>query len=175
MLPRAAARAVAMAVAEAPPGAGPGQWLGQSEASQRLGWHLERLKAAARRGRLQRRKGNAGQWLVYVPDSMLPVAAQGDATGGDSGDSRHAQGDDSGTATGAPWADLVAELRHENVGLWKELADERAARAKAEGRAEALSTALEREAADVAQLRGELTEARKPVLVRLLEALRRRN
>src|SRR5689334_11147255 len=121
MLPGATARAVAMAAAEAPPGAGPGQWLGQSEAARRLGWHLERLKAAARRGRLQRRKGNAGQWLVYVPDSMLPVAAQGDGQGDLVTAQGSDSGDDSGAALGAPWAELLERATRAEGELAAEL------------------------------------------------------
>src|SRR4051812_20051424 len=70
---------------ESPASAGPGQWLGQSEAASRLGWRLERLRAAARRGRLHRRKGNTGQWLVFVPDELTARTGQGGGQGTDSG------------------------------------------------------------------------------------------
>ena len=66
---------------ESAAGAEPGQWLGQTEAATRLGWHLERVRAAARRGRLQRQKGNAGQWLIFVPDRLAAGAGQGDGQG----------------------------------------------------------------------------------------------
>src|SRR3954469_16602019 len=95
-----------------------GQWLTQSEAAARLGWHLERLKAAARRGRLQRRKNNRGEWQVFLPDDRLPGAAQGNGMG----ETPPAHGSDTGgavgVAQGAPWAGLVTDLRHENAGLW---------------------------------------------------------
>jgi len=131
-----------------------GQWLPQPEAASRLGWHLEKLKSAARRGRFQRRKGNRGEWLVLVP-AELP--AEPDHVG-DQVDSHAA------TEALAELRDEVAELR-ERAG-------------HAEGQVAAMSTAmsdlrqtLEHERAKLA---AELAEARKPALVRLLEAFRRR-
>src|SRR3954465_9126795 len=106
-------------------GAQPGQWLGQTEAAARLGWHLERLKSAARRGKLMRRKGNAGQWLVFVPDTMPPGSDHAGDLGGD-----HA--DDLGMA------EALAELR-------EELTEAKVAAAHAAGQVTALSAALERE------------------------------
>src|SRR5689334_14168916 len=146
MLPGATARAVAMAAAEAPPGAGPGQWLGQSEAARRLGWHLERVRAAARRGRLQRRKGNAGQWLIFVPDRLAAGADRGSSQGAD-------PAYDSVDALGA--AGLVAGLRDELADLHG-----------------AVPEAAERARAD--RLEAALAEARRPLLLRLLDGLRRR-
>jgi hypothetical protein len=59
----------------AEPAAWSERWLTQSEAASRLGWQLERVRSAARRGQLQRRKNNAGQWLVLVTPEL---AAQPD-------------------------------------------------------------------------------------------------
>jgi chromosome segregation ATPase len=134
-----------------------GQWLTQSEAAARLGWHLEKLKSAARRGRFQRRKGNRGEWLVLVP-AELPTEPD---HAGDQVD------DHAATEALTELRDEVAELR-ERAG-------------HAEGQVAAMSTAmsdlrqtLEHERAERAKLAAELAEARKPALVRLLEAFRRR-
>ena len=129
-------------------GAQPGQWLGQTEAAARLGWHLERLKSAARRGKLMRRKGNAGQWLVFVPDTMPPEPDQG-------GD--HA--DDQGMA------EALAELR-------EELTEAKVAAAHAAGQVAALSAALTREQQRADQLQAALDRERTPLLVRLVRATR---
>src|SRR3954451_16519142 len=64
----------------AEPTAGPEQWLTVSEAASRLGWHPERVKSALRRGRLQARKNNAGQWVGLVPPAV-PDRANGSAAG----------------------------------------------------------------------------------------------
>ena len=139
----------------------PGQWLSQSEAAARLGWHLERLKSAARRGKLRRRKGNRDEWLVFVPDEMLTEPPT---------DADHAN--DNAGDNAVTWA--MAELR-------EELTEALTRAAHAEGRVTAmlervadLAAALEHERAERAKLAVELAEARKPVLVRLIEALRRR-
>jgi hypothetical protein len=166
-------------VTESSAGEEPGQWLGQTEAAARLGWHLERVRAAARRGRLQRRKGNAGQWLIFVPDRLTAGADRGNGQGGD-------PADDSGDALGA--GGLAVDLRDELADLHGAVAEaiERAIRAegraaRAEGELAVKDTlvaelremaATERARAD--RLEAALAEARKPALVRLLEAIRRR-
>jgi hypothetical protein len=141
----------------AEPETGPGQWLTQSEAASRLGWHVERIKSAARRGRLQRRKNNQGQWLVLVTPEL---AAELD----------HAVD----MADDHAMAGLVAELR-------EELTEAKVAAALADGKAAALLETLldlrhglEHERAERAKLTAELAEARKGWLERLLEALRGR-
>lgn len=139
----------------------PGQWLTQTEAAARLGWHVERVKSAARRGRLQRRKNNHGQWMVLIPPDLLAEPAQA---------ADHAAGHADDIAV----AGALAELR-------EELTEARAAAALADGKVTAmlsamsdLRQALEHERAERAKLAAELAEARKPVLLRLVEALRRR-
>jgi chromosome segregation ATPase len=146
-----------------------GQWLTQSEAATRLGWHVERVKSAARRGHLQRRKNNQGQWLVLITSEL--ATKPGNAGGQVRVEPDHA---DDNVMT---WA--IAELR-------EELTEARVAAAHAEGKAEAMSAALsdlrqtlEHERAERAKLAAELAEAHarasKGWLERLLEAVRRRS
>src|SRR3954452_21406735 len=89
-----------------------GSWLTLSEAAARTGRHIDALRAMARRGKLERQRGNRGEWLVRVPVS-LPPAGSGVALGDDSGA-----------------AEVLAELRDEVTEL-------RVALARAETQAEA--------------------------------------
>src|SRR3954470_24156468 len=61
-----------------------GPWLTLSEAAARSGRHIDALRAMARRGKLERRRGNAGQWLVRLPES-LPQDDSGNDHANDSG------------------------------------------------------------------------------------------
>src|SRR3954447_14490087 len=106
-----------------------GSWLTLSEAAARSGRHIDALRAMARRGKLERRKGNAGQWLVRLPEA-LPQD-----------DSGIAHGDDSGMA------EVAAELR-------EELAELRVALARAETQAEAAKAVA---AAEVEAMRRQAT------------------
>ena len=45
-------------------------WLTISEAAERSGRKIDAMRALVRRGRLPRRKGNRGEWLVQLPESM---------------------------------------------------------------------------------------------------------
>jgi hypothetical protein len=136
------------------------EWLTLTAAAQRLGWHPRKVESRARRERWPRRaanRGRAGEYLV--PAELLagtaettPPAAEPDV------------------ANPAELARLRVELAEVRAAY--ALALERAA--KAEGRAEVLDAALVRELATMAELRRELAEARKPTLLRLLEAIRRR-
>src|SRR3712207_5208365 len=65
-------------------GAAEQPWLTLTEAAIRTGRHIDALRAMVRWGKLERRKGNAGQWLVRLPKSW----AEAD------------QGNDSGSAAG---------------------------------------------------------------------------
>src|SRR3954454_19431367 len=116
---------------------GPGRWLSQSEAADRLGWRLERVRSAARRGRLQRRKDNRSEWLVFVPDDLSARADMASSSADDQGPS---SADDQGMA------ELLAELR-------AELAEERAARAEAGERAARAAGELVAKEALIAELR----------------------
>src|SRR5689334_17713492 len=138
----------------AEPTAEPGTWLTVSEATSRLAWHPDRMKSAIRRGRIQARKNNAGKWLVLVPPDLVGTVPDTPADPGYDTD--------------------LADMRD---ALTR--AVERAARA--EGRAEAmlatvsdLRQALEHERQEKAALAAELRELRRPLLLRILDGLRRR-
>ena len=148
-----------------------GPWLTLSEAAARSSRHIDALRAMARRGKLERRRGNAGQWLVRLPEA-LPQD-----------DSGNAHADDSGLA------EVVAELREEvaelRVALARAETQAEATKAVAAAEVEAMrrQTAAELAARDAvtAELRARgdrleaaLAEARRPWLARVLEALRRR-
>lgn len=132
-------------------------WLTLSEAAERSGLNREALRARARRGLVASRKGNSGEVLVQVPAGLL------------AGDGRAEAGPPAGG--GQDMADLTADLQAEVSELRVALARAEAGRdaAKATAAAEALAT---REVVDL--LKAQLAETRKPALVRLLEALRRR-
>jgi septal ring factor EnvC (AmiA/AmiB activator) len=157
----------------ATPTAAPGTWLTLSETSSRLGWHLNKVKSAVRRGRLQARKNNAGNRLVLVPATLLEAASD----------------DTADVATGMAEDDVSGDA---TAALLEALGNARERAARADGRAEALLAAVselrethaaersrleqllavERTRAD--RLEAALLEARKPTLLRLLEAFRRR-
>src|SRR3954454_7380295 len=89
-----------------------GPWLTLSEAAARSGRHIDALRAMTRRGKLERRRGNRGEWLVRLPESMPQD------------DSGNAHADASGLT------EVVAELREEVTEL-------RVALARAETQAQA--------------------------------------
>src|SRR3954471_10339291 len=146
-------------------------WLTLSEAAARSGRHIDALRAMALRGKLERRRGNAGQWLVRLPES-LPQDDSGNAHANDSG-----------------LAEVVAELREEaaelRVALARAETQAEAAKAVAAAEVEAMrrQTAAEIAARDAvtAELRARadrleaaLAEARRPWLAKVLEGLRRK-
>ena len=115
-------------------------WLTLNEASALSGRHIDGLRALARRGRIERRKNNAGQWVVRLPESR-PRADRGSASGAALGMSATGQGSDAvmpqaaqGGALGADsgMSEALAELR-------EEVAELRVALAKAEMRAESIT------------------------------------
>jgi hypothetical protein len=128
--------------------------LSQSEAGAKLGWKLNKVIAARRSGRLQGRKGNRGEWLVFVPDGLVPADPEPGHTPAE------------------------AELE---TGLREEIAELKHALGRAEGRSEALLQQVSSLAENLAAERGRgdrleaaLAEARKGWLERLLEGMRRR-
>ncbi len=44
-----------------------GTWLTINEAAKLTGWLPDKIRSDRRRGRLQGRKNNAGEWLVLIP------------------------------------------------------------------------------------------------------------
>src|SRR4051812_36837980 len=124
-----------------------------------------------RRGKLERRKGNAGQWLVRLP----PEGMTGPDRGGDA-------------ASDAGLAEVVAELKEEvtelrvalarseaghDAGLAQVRAEGETRAAKAEAELEAARTTLGQERARADRLEAALAEARRPWLAKVLEGLRR--
>jgi hypothetical protein len=127
-------------------------WLTLTEAAALSGRHIDALRAMARRGRIDRRKNNAGQWVVRLPESW-PQAGVADALGNLSGaNSADPSGIAQGDASGA--ADALAELR-------EEVAELRVALARAEAKAEAITAVAKSE-----------VEAAKRVAAAEVEAMR---
>ena len=138
-------------------------WLPISEAAPRLGVTVDGLRSRIRRGLVTPKKGNDGRLLV-------PVSTNGAATG-------HDQSVD--VVDGHE--DALDELRAENTELRVTVArlEERLAASERLGAAETrrsaeLAETLAVERARTGRLEAELAEARKPALVRLVEAFRRR-
>jgi hypothetical protein len=167
--------------AAGPVGEHDGCWLADvSEAAAALGLTPDGVRARIRRGTLPARKGNDGQWRVTLSTSVL--SRQDD--GQDGRDTSAADRQDNPLQRLA-W--LEERLRADDK-FQAALAEERVARARAEGerdvaRAEgaSLREALAREADHARQeraradrLEAALAEARRPWLARLLEALRRK-
>jgi hypothetical protein len=51
-----------------------GPWLTISEAAERTGKKIDAMRALVRRGRLPRKKGNRGEWLVQLPETLTQAA-----------------------------------------------------------------------------------------------------
>jgi hypothetical protein len=152
----------------------PGTWLTINEAAKRTGWLSDKIRSDRRRGRLQSRKNNAGEWLVLIP-------AEAQAMPGDPPSQANGHADDHATsqavATPPAWLlEELAELR-ERLGhaegraagmaehmasMAASMAMERASMAESLAKAEARADRLE----------AALADARKGWLERLLEAVR---
>jgi hypothetical protein len=48
-----------------------GPWLTISEAAERAGKKIDAMRALVRRGRMPRKKGNRGEWLVQLPERLM--------------------------------------------------------------------------------------------------------
>ena len=128
------------------------RWFAVAEAAPRLGLTVDGLRSRIKRGLVTTRKGNDGRLVVSVAvDSANPGHEP----------VREPAVDGAPDPEAAP--DLLPELLE---------ARDRAARAEA-ALAE-VRAVLSREQARGDRLEAELAEARKPALVRLLEAFRRR-
>src|SRR4051794_18775862 len=146
-----------------------GPWLTISEAAERTGRKIDAMRALVRRGRLPRKKGNRGEWLVQLPETLPQAALDIDSDSNLDPD-----------LDGASGSELIV-IREQLVELREGLtqAVERAARAEGELAAElrrsaelAATMAAERARGD--RLEAALAEARRPLLLRLVEGLRRR-
>lgn len=132
-----------------------GPWLTISEAAKLTGRNIDAMRALVRRGRVPRRKGNKGEWLVQVPQT-LPQA--------DSGIDSHSVLD---TARDRDSDTKLQELRDQ-------VAELRIALARAEGRLEGTEARL----ADRDRELGEVKAERDRLLEMMAEAqasLTRRN
>jgi hypothetical protein len=156
---------------------GDAPWLTLAEAAERSGRHIDAIRTMARRGKLERRKGNAGQWLVKLPPDALLTAPD---RGGDAA---------SDTRADAGLAEVVAELKEEvtelrvalarseaghNAALAQVRAEGETRAAKAEAELEAARTMLGQERSRTDRLEAALAEARRPWLAKVIEGWRRR-
>src|SRR3954447_8939508 len=162
-----------------------GQLAGVLEAAKALGLTPDSVRARIRRGTLAARKGNDGQWRVEL---SRPVLSRQD----DHQDSGQDEGYAPAGRAAEPAQPDVAGLLENLATLKSELADERVARARAEGElavkdalvaelrealtreATVLCAALAKAEARADRLEAALAEARRPWLARVLEGLRRR-
>ena len=110
-----------------------------SEAAPRLRLHPSALRSRIRRGVIQARRGNAGQFLVEVPANAQPAPE---------------------IAVASPEDDLALEV----AVLRRELEAALLALARAEGERDTTTAAVKIEAAKrvIAELRIMLSEARRP-------------
>ena len=144
-------------------------WLTLDEAGHRLGLSKDALRKRITRGRIEGRRGNDGSARVLVTSAML--SGQGEDTAGHDRDAGEV----------GRLLVQIEDARDRTEMLAREVGEARERAAKAEGelaaearRAADLSAALvlERERAD--RLAAEMREMGRPVLLRLLEAFRRR-
>jgi hypothetical protein len=56
-----------------------GPWLTISEAAERAGKKIDAMRALVRRGRMPRKKGNRGEWLVQLPETLMRDTLDTDA------------------------------------------------------------------------------------------------
>ena len=138
-------------------------WLPISEAAPRLGMTVDGLRSRIRRGLVTPRKGNDGRLLV-------PVSMDGAATG-----------HDRSVDTLDGHDDALDELRAENTELRVTVArlEERLAASDRLNAVEAkrsteLMDTLTAERARADRLEAALAEARRPLLLRLIDGIRRR-
>jgi hypothetical protein len=159
------------------PSTGSGTWLTVSEAATRTSLHIDRLRSMIRRGKLEKRRGNRGEWLVLVPAEMMTGSdLVDDARGPATGDIDPVDGSVMTKLTDA--LTELAALEHElGAALTRSAVAEAEATTLRDAltKAEAMADQLRAEhRATVAELRAELAEARRPWLAKVLEGLRRK-
>ena len=152
------------------PAAGSGSWLTVSEAATRTGLHIDRLRSMIRRGKLEKRRGNRGEWLVLVPAEMVTGSDQAKASA-DRVDGSAEGGSDQ--VDGSVMLKLTEALT-ELAALEHELGAALTRSAVAEAETANLREALAKSEARGDWLEAQLAEARKPALLRIVEMFRRR-
>lgn len=170
-------------------------WLTLTEAAAVSGRHIDGLRALVRRDRLERRKNNAGQWVVRLPESWAkadrvsdlgntlgkPGTAQADASGMPQDAQNNALGSDSAMAGALVelreevaelrLALVKAEMRAESITTVTKGEVEtakRVAAAEVEGMREQLEAGVAARNAVIEELRAMLADARRPWWRRLL-------
>jgi hypothetical protein len=147
-----------------------GQWLTLAELASRTGRHIDAVRSWAQRGRragrLRTQKNNRHELQVWFTPEHEPELLQGAASVALAGSDGEAE--------------ALAELRSWLEDTAEALAEARIGQARLEGelaaearRSADLVAAVDRERDRADKLAAELAEARRPVLLRLLEALRR--
>ena len=137
-------------------------WFTYTEAAERLGWRLGKLKSRARREGWPVRQRNRGPHQVRLPDELLaqPRYGHGPTNGVTTVELLAAPRAKHGHTDGATTVEPAAEL-------WERLG-------RTEGELAGLRVALEHVTAERDRLLTELVQARKGWLERLIEAVRRR-
>jgi hypothetical protein len=130
-------------------------WLDKRQAARVLGLSADGVRKRAIRGLIEHRKVNDGTLRYLIPADMVEEVSENRPQ--------------TSAETSSPVSGQAADtaLLVENARLAERLAAE-------ERRSTDLQAVLELERARADRLAAELTEARKPALVRLVEALRRR-
>ena len=149
-------------VAGEPPGKA-GEWVTVAEAARRLGITPKAVRERIRHDSiLWKPNGNVGRLVLVTEPSREPPGEAEDAVGEELAELRDALSEER-VARARAEGELAAERRH-SAGLKALLTETRDIAERREAEHKAV----------VAELRAELAEARKPALVRLIEALRRR-
>lgn len=147
----------------ADPEADPGEWMTLSGAAARLGWARDRVEARSRREDWPKRRANRGTANEYLVPASLLAEVTADL-GGDAAVS----------VSAAAVAEALAEVQVEAAEVRADLAAARAELAAELRRSGDLAAAMERAEARAGRLEVELAEARRPLLLRLVEAVRGR-
>jgi hypothetical protein len=156
--------------------AGLGQWLSLAEVRDRTGRNIDGLrswaKRGARSGKLRVRKNNRGEVQVLATPTLLAEFAEGttrSALGGELVDGL--AGD---LATAEFGSELHQALNSARLQAASSAAEVRRLEAHLDEVRRTLESVIAAERARADRLAAELAEARKPMLVRLVEAIRRR-